>query len=74
MMRAEFNLAKSMPRLRQRFPDLVVDSSLCPITQEDAFVSALAKAQGISLTEAREEMRDFLYMESLRDELSDRRI
>lgn len=67
---SEFNLAKSMPRLRQRFPGFVADSSLCPITQSDEFIIALAAAQGISLTEAREEMRDFLYLESLRAELS----
>ena len=45
----EFDLARSLPRLRQR---------------------ALAASQGISMTEAREEMRDFLYLESLRAELS----
>lgn len=66
----ELDLSKSMPRLRQRFPKLVLDSALCPIAQSDEFILVLATSQGISLTEAREEMRDFLYMESLRAELS----
>ncbi|OIQ32059.1 MAG: hypothetical protein BM562_06025 [Alphaproteobacteria bacterium MedPE-SWcel] len=65
----EFDLATSLPRLRQRFPGIVVDNTLCPVSQSDAFIAALASAQGISLTEAREEMRDFLYMESLRAEI-----
>ena len=70
MSGTEFDLSKSMPRLRQRFPDLVIDSTMCPVAQSDEFIHALASAQGISLTEAREEMRDFLYMESLRAELT----
>ncbi|KUP92567.1 hypothetical protein [Tritonibacter horizontis] len=65
----EFDLTTSLPRLRQRFPGMSMDTSLCPVTQSDAFVAALASAQGISLTEAREEIDDFLYMESLRAEL-----
>ena len=66
----EFDLTRSLPRLRQRFPDLVVDSRLCAVTQADDLIEALAAAQGISMTEAREEMRDFLYLESLRAELT----
>ncbi|MCG7626442.1 hypothetical protein MHM88_01385 [Epibacterium sp. MM17-32] len=66
----EVNLARSLPRLQQRFPDLVVDSVVSAMTQTDELVQAVAAAQGISLTEAREEMRDFLYLESLREELT----
>ncbi|TNJ41582.1 hypothetical protein [Phaeobacter sp. B1627] len=66
----EFDLTTSLPRLRQRFPGIVVDKNLCPVSQRDAFIAALARAQGISLTEAGEEMRDFLYMESLRAEIA----
>jgi len=67
---SEVNLARSLPRLQQRFPDLVVDGVVGAMTQTDELIKAVASAQGISLTEAREEMRDFLYLESLRDELS----
>ena len=66
----EVNLARSLPRLQQRFPDLVVDSVVSAMTQTDELIQAVAAAQGISLTEAREEMRDFLYLESLREELT----
>ncbi|MCG7623236.1 hypothetical protein [Epibacterium sp. Ofav1-8] len=66
----EVNLARSLPRLQQRFPDLVVDSVVSAMTQTDELIQAVASAQGISLTEAREEMRDFLYLESLREELT----
>ena len=66
----EFDLARSLPRLRQRFPGLVVDQMLSAQTQADDLIRALAASQGISMTEVREEMRDFLYLESLRAELS----
>ncbi|NIZ12212.1 hypothetical protein [Phaeobacter sp. HF9A] len=66
----EFDLTRSLPRLQQRFPKLVVDNALCSIKQGDALIARVASAQGISLTEAREEMRDFLYLESLRAELT----
>jgi hypothetical protein len=66
----EVNLARSLPRLQQRFPDLVIDSVVSAMTQTDELIQAVASAQGISLTEAREEMRDFLYLESLREELT----
>jgi len=66
----DFDLTRSLPRLQQRFPDLVVDSRLSAVTQADELIEVLASAQGISMTEAREEMRDFLYLESLRAELT----
>jgi hypothetical protein len=66
----EVDLAQSLPRLRQRFPGFVVDSKFTAKARGEDLVRALATSQGISMTEAREEMRDFLYLESLRAELS----
>ena len=43
----EFDLARSLPRLRQRFPGLVVDQILSAQTQADDLIRALAASQGI---------------------------
>lgn len=62
-------LEKCLPRLRQRFPELdCADKSL---TSDciDKFIDHLALVQQISVSEAREEISDFFYLESLHEEL-----
>ncbi|GLO70523.1 hypothetical protein MACH17_20400 [Phaeobacter inhibens] len=58
-----------MPRLKQRFPHLQTRSAPSLFDDKDKFVAYLARTHHLTMTEAREEVDDFLYTESLHREL-----
>ncbi|WP_293576303.1 hypothetical protein [Phaeobacter sp.] len=58
-----------MPRIKQRFPHLETRKAPSLIDHKDDFVAYLAQTHHLTLTEAREEVDDFLYTESLHREL-----
>ena len=63
--------AESLPRMQTRFPYL--QKKLVPSLLQDreAFIEHLAKTHQLTLTEAREEVEDFLFIEGLLEEVED---
>ncbi|MFT6457772.1 MAG: hypothetical protein ACJARR_000645 [Pseudophaeobacter arcticus] len=57
------------PRAKQRFPHLQFDTVSSLKGDHDGFVSYLADSHQLTLREAREEIEDFLFTESLHAEL-----
>ncbi|CRL11296.1 hypothetical protein [Phaeobacter italicus] len=58
-----------MPRIKQRFPHLETRQAPSLLDDKDKFVAYLARTHHLTLNEAREEVDDFLYTESLHREL-----
>ncbi|CUH82243.1 hypothetical protein TRM7557_03828 [Tritonibacter multivorans] len=63
------DLRKCLPRLRQRFPIIQNFDDNLPTDDLDRFIRFMAKKQHITESEARAEVEDFLYLESLHREL-----
>ncbi|WP_425046330.1 hypothetical protein [Primorskyibacter sp. S87] len=63
--------ASSFPRVKSRFPHL--DDSSMPFLKLDRnrFEAHLAETHQLTVTEAREEFEDFLFVESLSREMDD---
>lgn len=61
-----------IPRIKQRFPYLKVSKAPSIVEDREKFVAYLARTHHLTLTEAREEVDDFLYIESLLKELDGR--
>ncbi|AHD00931.1 MULTISPECIES: hypothetical protein [Leisingera] len=61
-----------MPRIKQRFPHLKASNAPSLVDDRDRFVAYLARTHHLTLNEAREEVDDFLYIESLLRELDGR--
>lgn len=61
-------------RIQTRFPHL--DDSAMPFLKldRDRFEAYLADTHNLTLREAREELEDFLYIESLAQEMADQRV
>lgn len=57
------------PRAKQRFPHLQGNLAPNPGCDREAFVAYLAHTHHLTLREAREEVADFLFTESLHAEL-----
>ncbi|MGR3623079.1 hypothetical protein [Pseudophaeobacter sp.] len=57
------------PRAKQRFPHLRSESVPSLAGDRDGFVAYLARTHHLTLREAREEVDDFLFTESLHAEL-----
>lgn len=57
------------PRAKQRFPHLKSDKVPSLERDRDGFVAYLAQTHNLTLREAREEVDDFLFTESLHAEL-----
>lgn len=60
------------PRAKQRFPHLRSDKAPSLEQDRDGFVAYLARTHHLTLREAREEVDDFLFTESLHAELEKR--
>ncbi|MGR3759351.1 hypothetical protein ACUXV3_04370 [Roseobacteraceae bacterium NS-SX3] len=61
-----------MPRIMQRFPHLQASTAPSPLEDKDKFVAYLARTHHLTLNEAKEEVEDFFYTESLHKELEGR--
>ncbi|OED47770.1 hypothetical protein [Leisingera sp. S232] len=61
-----------MPRIKQRFPHLKASNAPSILDDRDRFVAYLARTHQLTMTEAKEEVEDFLYVESLLRELDGR--
>ncbi|MBY6065544.1 hypothetical protein KUW17_02245 [Leisingera aquaemixtae] len=61
-----------MPRIKQRFPHLKASNAPSILDDRDKFVAYLARTHHLTLNEAKEEVEDFLYIESLLRELDSR--
>lgn len=59
----------SLPRIHSRFPYLRGNLAPSLLQDYDAFVAHLAQTHHLTLTEAREEVEDFLYVEGLMREV-----
>lgn len=57
--------AASLPRMQNRFPYLHPDLVPSLLQDREAFIAHLAKTHQLTLTEAREEVDDFLFIEGL---------
>lgn len=64
------DLQDCWPRLRQRFPYLAEHDAKYGFETQDHFLKCIAEKQDITIAEAREEIADFLYVESLHAELN----
>lgn len=58
------------PRAKQRFPHLQFETVASLKGDHDGFVNHLAASHQLTLREAREEVEDFLFTESLHAELA----
>lgn len=63
--------ASSLPRIQNRFPYLQLNLVPSLLQDRDAFVAYLAKTHQLTLTEAQEEIEDFLFVEGLLREIED---
>ncbi len=63
------DLKECWPRLRQRFPYIAEKDARNGFETPDHFLKCVADKQHITISEAREEVADFLYVESLHAEL-----
>lgn len=63
------NWVEVLPRAKQRFPQIRSSNAPNPTRDLDAFVAYLARTHHLTLQEAREEVADFLFTESLHAEL-----
>ncbi|WP_443136559.1 hypothetical protein [Leisingera sp. ANG1] len=61
-----------MPRIKQRFPHLKASNAPSILDDRDRFVAYLARTHHLTMNEAKEEVDDFLYIESLLRELDGR--
>lgn len=57
------------PRAKQRFPHLKRETAPSLERDQEGFVNYLADTHQLTLREAREEVKDFLFIESLHAEL-----
>jgi hypothetical protein len=65
------NWSDTFPRIKQRFPHVCADKTPSLLDNRAAFEAYLAKTHQLTLTEAHEEVDDFLYVEALHRELND---
>lgn len=63
--------SETYPRIKQRFPFLCADKAPSLFDNRPAFEAYLAKTHQLTLTEAHEEVDDFLYIEGLHRELDE---
>ncbi|NRB18599.1 MAG: hypothetical protein HRU33_13790 [Rhodobacteraceae bacterium] len=61
--------AASLPRIQNRFPYLHPKLVPSLLHDREAFIEHLAKTHQLTLTEAREEVEDFLFIEGLLNEV-----
>jgi len=61
----------SLPRMQTRFPYLHQNMVPSLLQDREAFIEHLASTHQLTLTEAREEVEDFLFIEGLLDEVGD---
>lgn len=67
--KVSLNWVEILPRAKQRFPHLRSARAPNPALDLEAFVAYLAHTHHLTLREAREEVADFLFTESLHAEL-----
>ncbi|NIZ60848.1 hypothetical protein DL239_07665 [Sedimentitalea sp. CY04] len=63
--------AESLPRMQNRFPYLQKKMVPSLLQDREAFIKHLATTHQLTLTEAREEVEDFLFIEGLLEEVDD---
>lgn len=61
--------AASLPRMQNRFPYLHPNLVPTLLQDREAFIAHLAKTHQLTLTEAQEEVDDFLFIEGLLSEV-----
>lgn len=61
--------AASLPRMQNRFPYLQQELVPSLLQDREAFIKHLALTHQLTLTEAREEVEDFLFIEGLLNEV-----
>lgn len=65
VLRSTEDWTACLPRIQDRFPYLRPNIAPSLLRDRDAFVAHLAQTHHLTLTEAKEEVEDFLYIEGL---------